>query len=165
LSRRPHEYLLSVGSNIEPAHWVARAVALLRARFGEIRVSPRYDVAATGAPEQPRFVNLAVRIATDLPPTALREVCRSLEALCGRVRTADRNAPRTLDIDVVYSASPWPAEDRLPDPELSEVAYVLVPGAVIWPDARDPRSGRTLRAAAEARFPDWDAQHRLPEED
>ena len=165
MSRRPHEYLLSLGSNIEPARWVPRALALLRARFGAIQVSPRYDVPAEGAADQPRFVNLAVRIATDLPPTALREVCRSMEALCGRVRTKDRYAPRTLDLDVVYSASPWPPEDRLPDPELSEVAYVLVPGAVIWPEARDPRSGRTLRAAAEARFPDWDAAHRLPEED
>ena len=165
MSRRPHEYLLSLGSNIEPARWIPHALALLRARFGEIRVSPSYDVAAAGPQPQPRFVNLAVRIATDLPPNALREVCRSFEALCERVRTEDRYAPRTLDIDVVYSASPWSADDRLPDPELSEAAYVLVPGAVIWPEARDPRSGRTLRAAAGARFPDWDAAHRLPEED
>ena len=98
MSDRPYEYLLSIGSNVEPERSIARGLALLTARFKRPTVSPWYDVDAMGAPGQPPFVNLAVLIATDLPPPALRVVCRRIEEACGRRRGADRFAPRTLDV-------------------------------------------------------------------
>jgi 2-amino-4-hydroxy-6-hydroxymethyldihydropteridine diphosphokinase len=164
LSRRPHEYLLSVGSNIEPAHWIPRGRALLERRFDVCAVSPAYDVPAEGGAEQPPFVNLAIRVRTDLPPRALRAACRTIEALCQRVRTADRNAPRTLDLDVVFAAEPWTQAEGLPDPDLIRSGYVLVPCADIWPDAVCPVTGRTLQALADEGFPGWAAEHRRPED-
>ena len=165
MSRPRHEYLLSVGSNIEPARWIPHALALVERRFDVTAVSPLYDVAAEGAPGAPPFVNLAIRLVTDLAPRGLREVARSIEALCIRVRTEDRFAPRTLDLDVVFGAGDWPPEDGLPDPELTLAGYVLVPCAVIWPDAREPATGRTLRELADERFPGWESAHRRPEDD
>lgn len=148
MSRRRYEALLSLGSNVDPDIHVPRVLAWLRARFEVVSVSPAYRVPAVGGgPGQPDFVNLAVRIRTDLPPRALREATRRAEDACGRRRTADRHAPRTMDVDVVlfdavvedYGA--W----RLPDPQLRTEAFVLVPCADAAPDAVEPETGLTLR--------------------
>ncbi|MDJ0522073.1 MAG: 2-amino-4-hydroxy-6-hydroxymethyldihydropteridine diphosphokinase [Planctomycetota bacterium] len=164
MSRRPHEYLLSVGSNIEPARWIPFALDLLAERVEVVAASPWYAVPAEGRSGQPDFVNLAIRVRTDLPPRALRTAMRSLEARCGRVRSEDRYAPRTLDVDVVFGSADWPASERLPDPDLTRAGYVLVPCADVWPEAVDPASGRTLRDLVEAGFAAWAAEHRRVEE-
>ncbi|MDA1194740.1 MAG: 2-amino-4-hydroxy-6-hydroxymethyldihydropteridine diphosphokinase [Planctomycetota bacterium] len=148
---RPRRYLLSLGSNIEPERWVPRALELLGRRFDIEAVSSRYDVRAVGAVPQPAFVNLAVRLRTDLSLRPLRAACRHIEALCERVRSADRFAPRTLDLDVVFDGSAPAAvhDDLLAEP------YVLVPCAQVWPDARLGANGATLELEAAARFPRW----------
>jgi 2-amino-4-hydroxy-6-hydroxymethyldihydropteridine diphosphokinase len=152
----PRAYLLSLGSNIESGRWVPRALELLRARFEVEAVSQAYDVAAVGFPDQPRYVNLAVRLRSDLPLQALRVVSRHIEGLCGRVRVADRCAARTLDLDVVYEGDTQAAVDA----GLLTEAYVLVPCADVWPDALLAAGGRTLGEEAAARFPVWRQDHR-----
>jgi len=161
LSRRSYEYLLSLGSNIEPSHSVARGLDLLARRFDLGGVSPRYDVAAVGAPDAPRFLNLAVRIRTDLTLRPLREACRRIEEACGRRRSENPMAPRTLDVDVVFAAPGVPSAPGLPHVDVLQEAYVLWPCAVVWPDAVHPEAGRTLRELAVARFPGWEAAHRI----
>jgi 2-amino-4-hydroxy-6-hydroxymethyldihydropteridine diphosphokinase len=130
----------------------------MRARFEVMAVSPLYDVPAVGDASQPAFVNLAVRLRTDLPPAALRAACRHLEERCGRRRTADRFAPRTLDLDPVYGTD-LPAHR-----DLRAQSYVLVPCADVWPDAHPVGWPRTLGEEAQARFPDWRAAHRRVED-
>ena len=155
--RRARAYLLSLGSNVDPDRWVPHAVDLLAARFELVAVSPSYDVGAVGAPGAPRFVNLAAHIRTDLPPRALRAACRHVEALCERIRTDDRNAPRTLDLDVVYAdGDPGSA-----DPDLLHEAYVLVPCADIWPEAPIGGGDATLASEAAQRFPGWGETRRM----
>jgi 2-amino-4-hydroxy-6-hydroxymethyldihydropteridine diphosphokinase len=139
--------LLSIGSNIDPDTHVPRAIAWLRARHRVVGVSPWYASPPVGVKEpQPDFVNLAVRLETRLPARALRESCRRLEEICGRRRTADRFAPRTMDVDVilidgvVLEAPDW----HLPDPLLAREPYLLVPAVDIWPDALHPELGCTL---------------------
>lgn len=151
---RPYDALVAVGSNIEPERNVPRALESLRRRFTVVALSPCYRSAAEGGRGSgPSFVNLAVRLRTDCPPRALREVCRRLEEMHGRRRGADRNAPRTLDLDVVLVAGvsgdfgSW----RLPDPDLATRAFVLVPAADAWPDALHPDLGRPLAALAAER--------------
>lgn len=155
--RRDREALLSLGSNVEPMHYVPRALERLHRRHEVLAVSSWYRSPAVGgrAP-QPDFVNLALRVRTDLPPRALREACRRTEEACGRVREADRYAARTMDIDVVLmddlvlDLGTW----RLPDPQLATEAFVLVPCADVWPDALHPELHRTLAALCEDLGPD-----------
>lgn len=149
MSRPRYDALLSLGSNIDPDVHVPRVVAWLEARFDGVAVSPSYRSAAVGgAPGQPDFINLAVRLETDLPPRALREVTRRAEEICHRRRTSDRYAPRTMDVDLVLFGTrvadfgTW----RLPDPQLTTEAFVLVPCADVAPESIEPVSGRTLRA-------------------
>jgi len=145
--RRDREALLSLGSNVRPARYVPRALDLLRARHEVVAVSSLYrNPAVGGARSHPDFVNLAVRLRTDLPPRALREACRRVEEACDRRRGPDRYAPRTMDVDVVLMGDlvldldTW----RLPDPQLATQPFVLVPCADAWPDAVHPLLGRTL---------------------
>lgn len=150
--RPRYDALLSIGSNIDPARNVGRVLDWLSHRLEVSAISPIYQSAAVGgAPGQPEFLNLAVRIATDLSPRALREVARRAEDVCARVRSADRYAPRTMDVDLVWhemGAADFGAW-RLPDPQLASAPFVLVPSADVAPELIHPESGRTLKAMRE----------------
>jgi 2-amino-4-hydroxy-6-hydroxymethyldihydropteridine diphosphokinase len=161
-------HLVSLGSNVEPDRWVPEALDLLRLRFDVRAVSARYAAAAEGGGAlAPPFVNMALRLATDLPARALAAACRHLEARCGRRRTADRFAPRTMDLDVVYSVAP-DGQVRGEHDDLTRAAYVAVPCADAWPEAAvtPPEAAPTTLAALVAeRFPDWRAAHRVCDND
>lgn len=62
--------LLSLGSNVQPTHYLRLAVAALRARFGQVVVSPAYRTPAVGF-DGPDFVNNAAVLQTDLDLDAL----------------------------------------------------------------------------------------------
>lgn len=95
------EAVVVLGSNVEPEHNLPRALAELRARFRVLReASPRWTDPA-GPAGQPRFANAALRLVTERTLDELRIVLRALEADLGRVRGADRYAPRPIDLDVV----------------------------------------------------------------
>ncbi len=156
MTSRSHEALLVVGSNIGPEVHVPAAVDALARRYETLAVSSCYRSPSFGGSDAaPPFVNLAAHVRTDCPPRALREGCRRIEEALGRRRTADRFAPRTVDVDVVLF-------DRLvadlggfalPDPLLVERAFMLRPAAEAWPDGIEPRSGRSLAALAAALGP------------
>ncbi|MEE1654112.1 MULTISPECIES: 2-amino-4-hydroxy-6-hydroxymethyldihydropteridine diphosphokinase [Brachymonas] len=88
-------------------------------------------VDATG----PDFINAVARLRTTLSPLALLHAVQGLEQQAGRERSY-RNAPRTLDLDVLlYSGvSQQTAELELPHPRMTQRAFVLVPLAEIDPE-------------------------------
>ncbi|MBV6883912.1 2-amino-4-hydroxy-6-hydroxymethyldihydropteridine diphosphokinase [Xanthomonas euvesicatoria] len=143
--------LLSLGSNVQPTHYLRLAVAALRARFGQIVVSPAYRTPAVGF-EGPDFVNNAVVLQTDLELDALDHWLHALEDAHGRDRSGPRFSDRTLDLDVVFFGDrivEGPGHLRIPRPELKH-AFVLKPLADIAPDFVDPLSGQTLAALWQA---------------
>src|SRR5690606_24661769 len=90
-----------LGSNLEPRKHLAAALAALRERFGNIRVSPAYRSQSVGF-DGADFVNLAVGLDTDLPPEALNAWLHALEDRQGRRRDVPRYSDRTLDVDIVF---------------------------------------------------------------
>ena len=101
-------------------------------------VSPVYETTAVcqpGQPSQPDFLNLVVRLETDLAPHALLDLCLATEQQLGRVRHA-RWGPRTVDLDVLLHGETALHDDRLtlPHPRLKTRAFVLVPLADLAPD-------------------------------
>ncbi|MFI8719254.1 2-amino-4-hydroxy-6-hydroxymethyldihydropteridine diphosphokinase [Stenotrophomonas sp. NPDC077464] len=139
--------LLSLGSNLQPQAHLHAAVAALRQRFGDIRVSPAYRTAAVGF-DGPAFLNNAVALDTEVPLPALDAWLHALEDAHGRDRSGPRFSDRTLDIDVVFYGDlivEGPGHLRIPRPELKH-AFVLKPLADIAPDFIDPVSGLTLAA-------------------
>jgi GTP cyclohydrolase I len=145
--------VIAVGSNIEKERHLPEAIRLLR-RHGHIdveRVSRCYESPADNAPEgAPDFFNAAVLACTDLGPEELRVELRRIEEDLGRVRTTDRNAPRTVDLDIVYFGELVGrfGELQLPDPQAETAAHVAVPVAEVVPDWVHPESGRSTKEIA-----------------
>lgn len=142
-----HIAYIGLGSNIEPAHNLQQAVATLRhaALPGQTRllaVSSAWSSPARGS-NGPQFLNAAAKLTTQLDPEALKlEVLRSLEAAQGRVRTIDRNAPRTLDIDLLVY------DDQEIDAEIWLAGHIALPLSELLPELTSQASGETLLAAA-----------------
>ncbi len=112
-----------------------------RLRF--LAVSPLYQTAPVGGPEQPDYLNAVVIGEASMPAQALLERCHGLEDAFGRVR-GERWGPRTLDLDlIVYgdevSDSPGLT---LPHPRAHERAFVLAPWHDADPDAVIPGRGK-----------------------
>jgi 2-amino-4-hydroxy-6-hydroxymethyldihydropteridine diphosphokinase len=130
MTAQEHQVCLLLGSNIQPRKNLALAVDLLRSQVKIVRVSSVWETPAVGSPG-PDFLNLAVLVITSLDAGSLKEqIIRPLEAQLGRVRSADKNAPRTMDIDIVLF------DNQLLDPNLWRFAHRAVPVADILPGYR-----------------------------
>ncbi len=90
-------------------------------------------------------------LEVDLSLEELRGELRKIEADQGRVRTGDKNAPRTIDLDLslfgdqVLSG----ADYQIPDPELTRLAHLAIPLAELAPEYRHPSLDGTLRLIAD----------------
>lgn len=137
--------LLSLGSNVEPETHLRAAIAALRARFDDVRVSAVYRFPAVGY-TGPDFLNAAATVRTDLTPAALNDWLHALEDAHGRDRSGPRYSDRTLDVDIVLfddAVLDGAGHLRLPRDELRH-AFVLKPAAEIAPEWRHPTAGVPL---------------------
>jgi 2-amino-4-hydroxy-6-hydroxymethyldihydropteridine diphosphokinase len=102
------EALIALGSNIDKEVNLGRARAALadHPAIDLLAVSPIYVTAAIAADgalaDQPAFYNAAVRVGTTLDAATLHQVLRAIETQLGRVRSADKFAPRPIDLDLAY---------------------------------------------------------------
>lgn len=146
-----NEAYIFVGSNIEREQNYPEAVKRLRALGHIVAVSPVYETAAIGGgADAPRFYNGAVWLATDLSAHALRNGLREIENEMGRVRTADKYAPRTIDLDLVLygEAIIDDGELQIPDPFIFERGFMARALAHVNPDYVIPPDGPTLAELA-----------------
>jgi len=147
---------LGLGSNLGDRE-AALDGALDRLAARGFRVARRSSLWLTepvGGPPQGWFLNAVAEGETALGPEALLEACLATEREMGRVR-AERNGPRTIDVDVLFFGD----ERRdtpglvLPHPRLHERRFVLEPLAEIAPGFVHPALGLTVRELL-ARCPD-----------
>jgi 2-amino-4-hydroxy-6-hydroxymethyldihydropteridine diphosphokinase len=137
---------LSLGSNMEPEKNLRAALSELRAKFGDIVVSPTYRFPAVGF-QGPDFLNLAVGIDTDLQPQALNDWLHAMEDRHGRRRDVPRFSSRTLDADIVLYGDQvvsGPGNLQIPRAELKH-SFVLKPLSDIAGDTVHPVLKKTLR--------------------
>ena len=94
----------------------------------QLQIASSLYASAPHEAEGPEFVNAVAMYATDLPPVELLDALQSLENLAGRERPFP-NAPRTLDLDIIFYGDLVLATPRLtlPHPRWQERAFVLVP--------------------------------------
>lgn len=142
--------VISLGSNIEPERYLPQAVGALLELGRLVAVSAAYLNPAIGPNAQPDFLNAAALLVTELSPQDLRRELRRLESRLGRRRTADKFAPRTIDLDLVLYGSKVLEESglHLPDPDLLVRAHLAVSVAELAPDLRHPITGERLAAIA-----------------
>jgi 2-amino-4-hydroxy-6-hydroxymethyldihydropteridine diphosphokinase len=150
---------IGLGSNLgHPRRRIARAIAAL-ARLPRSRllaVSGNYASAPLGVSQpQPDYVNAVALVRTALPPAALLGRMRAIERRLGRRRTDNepRNAPRTLDLDLLLYGRRRMSQPRLvvPHPRMHARAFVLRPLLDIAPAASIPGRGSAKSASRATR--------------
>lgn len=138
------------------------AAALRLQSLGHISArSSLYSTEPVGFTAQPRFLNAAVALETNLAPHELLDRLMAIEKDFGRDRSSGFvNGPRTLDLDILLFDDLIVREPGLeiPHPRLAERAFVLVPLDEIAPQIVDPRSGRTVSQLLHDLFPDSESK-------
>jgi 2-amino-4-hydroxy-6-hydroxymethyldihydropteridine diphosphokinase len=136
-----HQACLLLGSNIQPEHNLPLAIDQLQDHLTILRVSRVWETASVGS-AGPNFLNAAILVHTTLKQKSLKlEILNPLEAKMGRVLSADRNAPRPIDLDIILF------DGRVQDPALWHYAHRAVPVAEIQPDLRSD-TGESLKEIA-----------------
>jgi 2-amino-4-hydroxy-6-hydroxymethyldihydropteridine diphosphokinase len=110
-----------------------------------VRVSSIYDTEPVGEVHQPNFLNGVAQIDTQLSARQLLWNLQLIERRLGRVR-AQRWGPRTIDLDLLLFGDLVLDEPdlKIPHPELTRRAFVLVPLVELDPQLVHPESGETL---------------------
>ncbi|MGC9522236.1 MAG: 2-amino-4-hydroxy-6-hydroxymethyldihydropteridine diphosphokinase [Anaerolineae bacterium] len=151
LEAGPHRVFVTLGSNIDPEHNLRAAARLLEDELSIGALSPIYETAPVGNTDQEDFLNAAVMVYTRLTAGELKAaVLEPIEAQLGRIRTEDKYAPRTIDLDValfdyeVLDLGPR----HIPDPDILRYAHTVVPLADLAPYYVHPETGETLAALA-----------------
>jgi 2-amino-4-hydroxy-6-hydroxymethyldihydropteridine diphosphokinase len=144
---------IALGSNLESRFGDREAnlrVAVRRIEaLGEVRaVSSFYDTEPVGYREQPRFLNGAMLLKTELGPQELMRGLLGVEQAMGRKREgALPKGPRVIDLDLLLYGDwvLWAEDLILPHPRMEERRFVLEPLAEIAPDWVHPVLGVTVR--------------------
>ena len=142
--------LIALGASLpsvagSPKDTLRAALASLGARGITVeRQSGFFESEAWPNPADPPFVNAVASVRTSLSPADLLHVMHEVEVEFGRKR-AVRNAPRTLDLDLLdYDHRIEHGDPELPHPRMESRAFVLIPLREIAPDWRHPENGRTV---------------------
>ncbi len=145
--RVKHKAYVGLGANLgDREGTIRRAVALLAATPGVevLRVSALRETEPVGYADQPRFLNGAAALATELEPRELLDRLLAIELELGRVRgEGPRFGPRAVDLDLLLYGDEVVDEPGLtvPHPRLAERRFVLEPlhelePALTLPDGR-----------------------------
>jgi 2-amino-4-hydroxy-6-hydroxymethyldihydropteridine diphosphokinase len=138
-----HLAYLSLGSNIQPEQNLRQAVKLLQLHGRLAAISSAWENHAVG-PVGPDFLNVCVALETSVEQSEIkRQVIQPIEFTLGRIHSADKNAPRPIDIDLVmYDDQPI----RL---EYWRQPFMIVPLSELLPEFEHPILKQKLAQVAE----------------
>lgn len=137
------EAYIGIGSNVgDRIDFCRAAVGRLGDTAGVVvtKTSSLYETAPIGGPPQRSYVNMVVRLETDLDPQSLLRALKDIEGALGREPTEMRWGPRVVDLDILLFADEKVNDPDLeiPHPRLTQRRFALIPLLEIAPDAADP---------------------------
>jgi 2-amino-4-hydroxy-6-hydroxymethyldihydropteridine diphosphokinase len=139
-------YLL-LGSNMgNSQQQLSMAIKNITRQVGKVtRKSKLYVTAAWGNSNQPDFLNQVIIVETKLTALQVIEVILNIEIKMGRVRTT-KNAPRIIDIDILFFNKEIIAEENLdvPHPQIQNRRFVLIPLNELSPNFKHPVLNKTM---------------------
>ncbi|GAA0504239.1 2-amino-4-hydroxy-6-hydroxymethyldihydropteridine diphosphokinase [Salinibacillus aidingensis] len=143
---------IALGSNIEPREgYLEKSIALISEhRHIQVRAeSEIYETAPVGYTDQGTFLNMVIKVTTDLSPYELLTYCQDIELKLDRKREI-RFGPRTIDLDILLYNQENMNDGKLtiPHPRMHQRAFVLIPLNDIQPDLMV--NGQTVRELMEA---------------
>ena len=140
---------LALGSNLgnRLAHLRQARDRLREISADGLLQAPIYQTAPVACPDgSPDFYNTVVEIRYQGSPQELLTAALELELELGRDRSAGPNAPRTIDIDLLYVGEETISESelKLPHPRLTDRRFVLQPLADLRPGLMLPGDTATI---------------------
>jgi 2-amino-4-hydroxy-6-hydroxymethyldihydropteridine diphosphokinase len=133
-----HIVYIGLGSNIAPRQNLPRAVAHLQAAIDIEGLSSVWETPALGS-EGPNFLNAVAKVRTYLTIMELKDkILCEIEANMGRVRSADKNAPRQIDLDILIY------DDAVLDSAIWDQVHLAMPLAELSCCIEHPHTGETL---------------------
>ncbi len=146
---------LGIGSNMgDRAANIDRAMTLLK-EHKDIKVIAESSLIETdpvGGPAQPKFLNGAIQIDTDLMPLDLLSQLKIIERRLGRVK-GEPNSPRPIDLDILFYDDVVIVDGKnltIPHPKIAERFFVLKPLLEIAPELVHPRLNKSIKELAKA---------------
>src|SRR5918999_2392268 len=128
---------VGLGSNLgDRERHLRSALAALDAPDVRVLAVSRFrETDPVGYVDQPRFLNAAALVETELSATELLERLLAVERSLGRERTGPRYGPRTIDLDLLLYGDERIDQPGLtvPHPRLAERTFVLEPLAELDP--------------------------------
>lgn len=151
---------LAIGSNLgDRSANIEKAMMLLK-EHEDIKILAFSSLIETeaegGRSAQKKFLNGAIKIDTDLLPLDLLSQLKMIERRLGRVKTDEVNAPRPMDLDILFYDDVVIVEGKsltIPHPRLAERLFVLKPLSEIAPDLIHPRLNKTIKELYESLNP------------
>lgn len=143
MSNEGHLVYLGLGSNIQPDLYLPKAIRYLQHMLEVVQVSSIWQTPAVGM-EGPDFLNVVIEVRTELNPEEIKkQVTQKIENELGRVRTEDKFAPRTIDIDLLIY------DNQVLDEEIWDHAHLAVPLAELIPDLVNDKTNLSLKSIAD----------------
>jgi 2-amino-4-hydroxy-6-hydroxymethyldihydropteridine diphosphokinase len=139
--------VIGLGANLGDRRATLASAARELEAFGRLLArSSLYETEPVGPP-QPRYLNAAVLLRTELGPEPLLSVLLDVEKRLGRVRR-ERWGPRAIDLDILWLDGTVHRSPTLvvPHPSLRERPFALRPLLDVAPGARDPADGIAYEA-------------------
>ncbi|MBM4145726.1 MAG: 2-amino-4-hydroxy-6-hydroxymethyldihydropteridine diphosphokinase [Nitrospira sp.] len=132
---------IGIGSNLgDRKANCMRAIELLAGKGIVVRKeSSLYETDPWGDKNQPKFLNMAIEIETEIKPQDLLSLLADIEKELGRKRSY-KWGPRVIDLDILLYNSLTIDEDdlKIPHPFMHERDFVLKPLYEIAPDVKHP---------------------------
>ena len=147
-----HTAFVALGSNLGDREAnLNRAVELLKQRGVDVvKVSTFIETEPYGVTDQPRFLNGACMVKTELEPLELLRLLLSVEKEMGRVRLRHWGE-RNIDLDLLLFEDVLmdTEELRLPHPDMANRDFVMLPLAELVPDLKHPILQKTMLELAQ----------------
>ena len=144
-----HILFLSLGSNLgNREKQMELALGQISEEIGRISLrSSLYETEPWGFSSDENFLNMAIRVETSLSPEEVMQKILEIERKCGRKRSVQRYASRTMDIDILFFDDLIVESDllKIPHPEIPGRRFVLVPLDEIAHEFVHPVLGSTVR--------------------
>jgi 2-amino-4-hydroxy-6-hydroxymethyldihydropteridine diphosphokinase len=118
--------VIEFGSNINPYENISKAKKLISGKNKISAESVLLETEPVGDKSQPFYVNCAVLVETEFNFNEFKKFLEEIEEKCGRIRTADKFAPRTMDLDIVV----W--NDKIIHKDYDDREYVRVNVSEVW---------------------------------
>lgn len=121
-------YFCSLGSNIEPATNVCRAIEAVVTKVAPLTLSPLIQTEPHGMQSTQPFYNALFWFESTQDATAIKHTFDGIEISLGRNRNDPdkKTKDRPIDLDILYAGPPCPLSDlRVEDPYLTPLTPVL----------------------------------------